>query len=441
MSSTFALQAREHGSTVLDRWLAGREGGHARAGVQPMGAALAGDHAVGTLTGSDLVKVLGLNAATASGQVVTPDTAMRVSAVYGCISLLAGAISTMPFGIYERKDGERSRVEHDYHWWLNESANDEMTSSAAWEYLVASKLFYGDGFGELLRPSYFSSRVIGLQPHHPLDVQPFRDDQGVKRYRVWDPVTGKWRVLDMADMIQLPSLGFDGLRSPSPITYAAREAIGVALGAEKYTAQFFGGGATFDYALSTDSRFDPGQLEALMKSLMAAYTISGNSRAPLMLTGGLKPAQLTINQKDAEVLATRLFTVEEICRIFGVPPFLVGHTQKSTSWGTGLEATGAAFVRYTLQRHLTPMGQELNRKLWPTRARYFVEHITAALERGDIKSRYEAYRIALGRAGEQPFIDVDEVRRLENMAPNPKLSRNPDAKPGDPEDPGADNAP
>jgi len=435
MTSQTQAQTIEHGSAVLHQWLAGRPGGYDRAGVKPR-SALVGDNAVGTLSGSDLVKVLGVSSATAAGQVVTPDTAMRVSAVYGCVSLLAGAIATLPVGIYERKGAERSRADHEYTWWLNESANEDMTSSEAWEYLIASKMFYGDGFGELLRPSHRSARITGLQPHHPLDVTPFRDKTGIKRFRLWDATTAEWRVVDSADMIQLTSLGFDGLRSPSPITYAAREAIGVALGSERYTAQFFGGGATFDYALSTEAKLNTEQITQLSQTLMTSYSISGNSRAPLMLTGGLKPAQLTVNQKDAEVLATRLFTVEEICRIFGVPPHMVGHTDKTTSWGSGIEQQGIGFVRYTLQRHLTPIAQELNRKLWPTRSRYFVEHVTAALERGDLKSRYEAYRIALGRAGEAAWIDEQEIRRLENMAPNDSLRRNPGAN-----DIGAQDAP
>jgi hypothetical protein len=138
----------------------------------------------------------------------------------------------------------------------------------------------------------------------------------------------------------------------------------------------------------------------------------------------MEPAQLSVNSKDAEILATRLFTVEEICRIFGVPPFMVGHTDKTTSWGAGVENMGIGFVRYTLQRHLTPIAQELNSKLWPVRQRYFVEHITAALERGDLKARYDAYRTALGRAGERPFISVDEIRRRENMPPNADLMIN-----------------
>lgn len=430
MTGILDLQAREHRSGVLDRWLAQRPGAFERAAVRPS-AWIGGDAPPGSLSADDLVKLISGANLTAAGQAVTPDNALRVSAVYACVSLISGALATMPVGVFERKDDERSRVQHAYSWWLNEEANDDMTSAAAWEYVTAAKLFYGDGFAELLRPSYVSTRVIGMRPHHPLDVHAFRDNQGIKRYRVYDQAAKGWRDVDAADMIQVPSLGYDGLRSPSPITYAARESIGMALGAEGYMAKFFSGGATFDYALKTASTLKSEQLQQLYDSLMRRESIAG-PRAPLILTGGLEPAQLSVNQKDAEVLATRLFTVEEICRIFGVPPHMVGHTDKTTSWGSGIEQQGIAFVRYTLQRHLTPLAQELNRKLWPSRERYFVEHITAALERGDLKSRYESYRIALGRAGEQPWMDTDEIRRIENMPPNQGLR---------PNEPGGPNAP
>jgi HK97 family phage portal protein len=216
-------------------------------------------------------------------------------------------------------------------------------------------------------------------------------------------------------MIHIPSMGFDGLTSPSPITYAAREAIGSAIAAERWSGKFFSEGATFDYALKTAQKLDKDQLEVLRLSLIGR---TQGGRGPLVLTGGLEPAQLSVNPKDAEILATRLFSVEEICRVLGVPPFMVGHAQKgSTNWGTGLEQQSMGFVRYNLSRDLVSMAQEFNRKLWPTRERYFVAHDTTALERGDMKSRYEAYRIAVGRAGEPGWMPPNEVRRLENMPP------------------------
>lgn len=423
------LEKTAHKSRVLESWIAGRDGASKRAGVAALD-----ENSSGGLTMSELANLLGAAHRSSSGAQVNAETAMRVSAAYGCMSLVAGAIATLPLGIYERKGNDRDSADHDYWWMLNEKASDGWTAAAGWEALLLSKLSHGDGFGEWIRPSPYSNRVSGWKPLKRQTVQPFKEGKEVY-YRI-TPDDGPMYVLDRADVIHLPSLGFDGLTSPSPLTYAALEAIGTALAAQEYTGRFLAGGGNFDYALKTGGDLDEDQLKALKASLIARAQNGG--RGPLILGGGLEPAQLSVNSKDAEILATRLFTVEEICRIFGVPPFMVGHTTKTTSWGSGISEMGMGFVRYTLQRHLTPIAQEVNSKLWPVRQRFFVEHITAALERGDIKARYEAYRTALGRAGEQPFMDATEIRRLENMPPNTKLNLNggtsaeqPDEAPGE----------
>lgn len=440
MSTMLNLTAQQRPSRVLGAWLAGRPDGAQRAGVQPAVQGL-GENAVTTnLNYTELLNVLGVAATSAAGVAVTPQSATRVSAVYACVARICGAISTLPLDIFERVGGSRSQIEHDYHWMLNERANEDMSSADAWTYLLSSKFFYGDGYAELMRPGVASSRVIGWMPHHPLRVTPFRENKTQRKYFRIQPEIGPAYVRDQADMVQLTSLGYDGLTSPSAITYAAREAIGTALAGQNFAGKFFSEGAAFDYALQTDHDLKAPQLEALRASLMARVQ---GSRAPLILTGGLKPAQLTINPKDAEILATRLFSVEEICRILGVPPHLVGHTEKASSWGTGMEAQGANFVRYTLRTHLVQIAQEFNHKLWPLRSRYFIEHDVAALQKGDMKSRFEAYRIALGRAGEQPFLSADEIRHAENMPPadlppNPSSST---AVPGDPAEPIEPNDP
>lgn len=419
------LTARRHQSRVLGQFLANRPGASERAAVQAFGS----NTTTSGLSYDDLIKLFSSANVGSSGIAVTPDTALRVSAVYGCVSRIAGAISTLPMGIFERlPGGERQPVEHDYHWMLNERACEEMSSADAWTYLISAKLFHGDGFAELLRPSIYSNRVIGWRPLDPRRVQPLRDSSTGQKYYVVQPEIGAAYTLDTADVVQITSLGYDGLCSPSPITYAAREVVSNALAAQQFSGKLFSEGATFDYALQTDQNLRPEQLKNLTDSLMARVR---GSRAPLVLTGGLKPAALTILPKDAEILATRIFSVEEICRIFGVPPHLVGHTEKTSSWGTGMAEQGGNFVRYTLMSHLVQIAQEFNHRLWPTRQRYFVEHITAALEKGDTKSRFEGYRAALGRAGEQPFMHVDEIRRAENLPPrelpaNPGASKTPD---------------
>jgi HK97 family phage portal protein len=432
-AAVFNLTAQQPGSRVLANWLAQRDGATQRAGLQPAPVAI-GENATRTnLTAEELLAYIGGAAVSSAGVNVTADAAMCVATVYACVDRITGAIKSLPFRVFERVGEARKPADHDYNWFFNERANADMSSADAWTYLLGGKFFYGDGFAELLRPSISSSRVIGWQPLHPLAVQPFRDAKTqVKYYRV-TRADGTVDVLDQADIVQLTSLGYDGLTSPSPITYAAREAVGAAIAGQQWSGRFFRDGATFDYALKTDSNLKAEQIETLRASLLSRQA---GTRAPLILTGGLAPAQLSVNPKDAELLASRLFTVEEICRIFGVPPHLVGHTQKDSSWGTGMEQQGGNFVRYTLMSHLVQLAQEFNHKLWPVRQRFFVEHVTAALERGDLKSRNESHRVAIGRAGEPGWMSVNEVRRIENLPPiegGDQLNQGaPNAQPTDP---------
>lgn len=417
MMQTFNMTAQAHGSRVLGDWIAGREGAAGRAGLLALGENEVTSS--GTSMG-ELASLLGASSRSVAGVNVTKETAMRVSVVYAAVALVSGAIASLPISIYERQS--REKVDHDYWYLLNENAGGAWTAFTFWEYMVSSKLFEGDGFAELVRSSVRSSKIIALKPHHPLSVDPFKKGDKLL-YRVNPSDGGPSYTLDSADMLQFPSLGFDGLRSPSPILKAGRDVIGSAIAAQDYSSRFFAGGANIDYALKAPGRLSGKQLDDLKVSLMARAASGG--RGPLILSGGLEPAQLSINSKDAEILATRLFGVEEISRMLGVPPHLIGHTDKQTSFGTGIEQQGIGFVRYALQRQLDPIKQELNRKFWPVRDRLFVEHVVEALERGDLKTRYEAYRIAMGRAGEMPWMDAREVRRRENLPANADLLRNP----------------
>lgn len=417
MTNHFNLTAKTHQSAKLGTWLASREGGAARAGVMPMIQAFGENSSTNNLTVDQLASALGAASTTASGVSVDEATAMKVTTVYGCVSLIAGTISTLPLPIYERVGDTRQRVDHDYWWMLNEQANTDITTCTAFEFLVMSRLLYGDGFAQLLRASPNSNRFIGWKPLHPNRVHPFRSTDGRLLYRITPEFGQAQYVVEPSDMLHVPSLGFNGLRSPSPITYNAREAVGTALAAEEFTSRFFSQGATFDIALKTAGKLNPEQAEALRTSYLARNGGNRNNRIPLVLAGGLEVEKLSITPADAALLPSRMFTVEELCRVFGVPPFMVGHTDKVSSWGTGVEQMGIGFVKYTLRRHLTPIEQEINRKLWPSRARYFVEYNTSALERGDYKTRMEGYRIGMGRAGERGWLAPNEIRKFENMAP------------------------
>jgi len=421
-AALFDLTARRHTSAVLARHGQAMQTARETGTLRPLAA---GENVVSTnLTADQLANLLGAATATHAGISVTEDIAMRVATVYACVSLIAGAIATLPLHIYERAGNERKRADHEYWWMLNEQPCEGYSAAAAWEALLLNKLVYGDGIARILRPSVMSSRAIGWKPYHRNHVSPFKASDGRMRYRFLED-DGSSSIVDQADVIHLPSLGFDGVSSPSPVTHYARETIGSLLAAERYSAKVYTSGGTFDYALKTPAKLQKEQTDALLASLTARANADPGTRVPLILSGGLDTAgAMSMNSKDAEIIASRMFGVQEICRMYGVPPHMVGHTDKTTSWGSGIEQQSIGFVRYTLQRHLTSVAQEFNRKLWPTRARFFVEHLTAALERGDLKTRFEAYRIALGRAGEPAWMLPDEIRRMENMAPEPGLNTN-----------------
>lgn len=351
-----------------------------------------------------------------AGPAVTEATAMRVSAVYACVALIAGAISTLPLQVYERTLDGRQRVDHPYFWLLNEQPDADYSAAVFWEYMVSARLFYGDCFAEIVRPSYRSNRVTGFKAHHPMRVYPFREANGDIFYRV-TPIVGAQYVVSPADMIHVPSLGFDGLTSPSPITYAAKQAIGTSLATAEFNARFFSNGARPDFALKTKANMSEDQAKMLRNTWSNRHQGAANSHLPAILTGGLEIQQLTMSAIDSQILQTAGWNLEEICRVLGVPGFMVGSTEKTTSWGSGVENMGRGFVKYTLLRDLRKFEQEFNRKLWPIREKHFVEFDVSGIERGDLKSENEALRVALGRAGEPGWMSKNEVRRIKLLPP------------------------
>jgi HK97 family phage portal protein len=138
---------------------------------------------------------------------------------------------------------------------------------------------------------------------------------------------------------------------------------------------------------------------------------------PLVFANGIKASPLTIKATDAQLLEARAFQVSEIARAFGVPPHMIGETTKATSWGTGIEQQTLGFVKFTLTQILRQIEQELNRKIWPERMRYFAEFNVNGLLRGDSKSRADYYRAALGGAQGDGWMVVNEVRKFENLEP------------------------
>jgi len=347
-----------------------------------------------------------------AGVSVNEKTAMKVSAVYACVGLIGGAISCIPLPIYQTKKGEREKIDHEYHYLLNREANKDYSAAVFWQTLIESVLLHGDGFARILRPSSVSHRAIGFEWYHKRDVSVFKHD-GMIFYALTKE--GVQEVVHSDDMIHVPGLGFDGLNGMSQITYVLRNSAGIALAADEFSADFFANGAKPDFALEYPGKVSPEQQDMIRNTWADRHQGASKRNLPALMTGGAKVHELTMNAEDAQLLTTRKFQVEDIARIFGVPPHMIGHTEKSSSWGTGVEQMSIGFVKYTLARHLRKIEQELNRKLFG-RSDTFVEFNTAGLERGDYKTRMEGYRVALGRAGEPGWMTVNEIRKKENQA-------------------------
>lgn len=399
------------GSIVLDRFMAERAA--ERAAISNASAIY--PSSVGT-TDSQLYEWLaGPGALSNAGPAVTERTAMSIGAVYACIGLIGGAISAMPLQIYKRTNIGRERVDHDAWWLLNEQPCACMSAAVMWEYLLWSLLLHGDAFAIIRRASPMSPKIMALEPIHPLSVRVQEVDDRLV-YTVTDADdTG---VYDQDDMLHIPGLGFNGTRGLSPLRYTARQTFGIALAADDYSARFFSNGGRPDYVVTLKSKMSEEAAKLFRETWMARYSGTRNAHVPAILNGdGADVKSLNMSPEEAQLLATRSFQAADVARIFGVPPHMIGITDKTTSWGSGIEQQSIGFVKYTLQRHLVKIEQEVNRKIFRRSLQLFAEFNTAGLERGDYKSRNEGYRIALGRAGEPGWMTVNEVRRLDNLPP------------------------
>lgn len=349
---------------------------------------------------------------------VTEKTAMTISAVYACVNLIAGAISALPVQIYRRQtDGERDQLHNDNLWWmLNEQFAPRWSAASGWEFLVQSLLFHGDAFAIILRNR--AGEVIGLEPRHPnwVSVIPSQDGSRLIYAVTNDPrvPNNDFKVYDQDDMIHVAGFGFDGFRSVSPLRHHLSMSGAVSLAAQDYSARFFSNSARPDIILSSDQPINKETADIIRDGWEQLYKGTANAHRPAVLGMGFKATPLTMTAEDAQLLATRQFQIEEIARAYGVPPFMIGHTEKTTSWGSGVETMGTGFVRFTLRQHLNKFQNEINRKFFRTAGK-FAEFDTFELERADIKTLFESFRVAIGRAGEPGFMTTDEVRLKLNM--------------------------
>ena len=338
---------------------------------------------------------------------ISEQSARAVSAVSACVNLIGGSIASIPLHTYRRaQDGDREAYKDALWWLLNERPMSGWSAATMWEYLVSSRLFHGDAFARIHRASRISPTVAGFEPIHPDRIE-VRKVDGRLHYVIapdpqgdaYDTVT-RTEVVDQDDMLHIAGPGFNGRRSLSQLQYALRNPAGIAAAADSQSAQFMADGARPDFALGA-WRHEGGAAGGSAPELDLAPHRAGCQEG----AGGAGRRHETA-PADAEQRRR-----PDDCHA-GLPgrgdlPSLRRsaihdrHTEKTTSWGSGIEQMSIGFVKYTLQRHLVAIEQELNHKLFKT-SRNFCEFVTAGLERGDTKSRFEAYRIALAAPASLP---------------------------------------
>lgn len=343
----------------------------------------------------------------AAGKSVTVDTAMSLATAWSCVRLLSETIGTLPLGVYERDGDARAPARgHPLYELLHDSPNADQTAAEFWEGAIACLCLWGNAYAE---KKFSGDRLVAIEPRRPDLMSVRRDERGRRSYRYSDP--GGQRVMSEDQVFHIRGFGVGGDVGLSPISYA-RQTMGTALAADETAAATFKNGLQLSGFLEIVGKSTPEQRDALV-DLFAKFAGSSQSGKVMPLPDGAKFVALGMSPEDAQLLATRAFHVEEICRWFRVPPFMVGHTEKSTSWGTGLEQQMIGFLTFSLRPYLTRIEQAIRKQIIAPaeRATIFAEFNLEGLMRAD-----SAGRAALYATFAQNGISTrNEIRSRENL--------------------------
>ena len=351
---------------------------------------------------------------TTSGKAVTERSAMQMTAVYSCVRILAEAVAGLPLHLYRYKEdgGKEKALDHPLYLLLHDEPNPEMSSFVFRETLMTHLLLWGNAYAQIIRNG--KGEVIALYPLMPNRMVVDRDIHGQLYYQYTrsteeaPTMKGVTVNLPPSDVLHIPGLGFDGLVGYSPIAMA-KNAIGMAIACEEYGAKFFANGAAPGGVLEHPGTIkDP---QRVRESWQSTFGGSGNSNKIAVLEEGMKYTPIGISPEQAQFLETRKFQINEIARIFRVPPHMVGDLEKSSF--SNIEQQSLEFVKYTLEPWLVRWEQSIQRTLFSPeeKKRYFAKFNVEGLLRGDYASRMSGY----ATARQNGWMSANDIRELENM--------------------------
>ena len=349
-----------------------------------------------------------------SGKAVTERSAMQMTAVYSCVRILAEAVAGLPLNLYRYTEdgGKEKAIDHPLYLLLHDEPNPEMSSFVFRETLMTHLLLWGNAYAQIIRNG--KGEVVALYPLMPNKMSVDRDSQGQLYYTYQRGTDEALRdknqtvILRPSDVLHIPGLGFDGLVGYSPIAMA-KNAIGMAIACEEYGAKFFANGAAPGGVLEHPGTIkDP---QRVRESWQSTFGGSGNASKIAVLEEGMKYTPIGISPEQAQFLETRKFQINEIARIFRVPPHMVGDLEKSSF--SNIEQQSLEFVKYTLEPWVIRWEQSIQRTLLSTheKARYFVKFNLEGLLRGDYQSRMNGY----ATARQNGWMSANDIRELENL--------------------------
>ena len=355
---------------------------------------------------------------TTSGKTVNERTALQTTAVYACVRILSETIASLPLHVYRYTEGGKAKdTEHVLYTLLHDEPNPDMTSFVFRETLMSHLLIWGNAYSQILRDR--SGQVIGLYPLLPDQMSVHRSEKG-KLYYVYnrseeDNPNFQEKgsiVLSQEEVLHIPGLGFDGLIGYSPIALA-KNAVGMTLACEEYGSSFFGNGANPGGVLE-----HPGILKDPAKvrdSWNAVYQGTRNAHKVAVLEEGMSYKQIGIPPEEAQFLETRKFQINEIARLFRIPPHMVGDLEKSSF--SNIEQQSLEFVKYTLDPWVVRFEQALKKSLLlpEEKKTHFIKFNVDGLLRGDYQSRMNGY--AIGR--QNGWLSTNDIRELEELNPIP----------------------
>lgn len=339
---------------------------------------------------------------------LSAQSVLKLSAVWACARLISETIATLPLGIYERTSaGKRPAPRHPLHFILHDQPNVDTTAAVHMEATVATMLLRGNARAEKLM---VGNNLVGIEFLHPDRLSRDRPRNGW-RYR--EEESGDERFIPDSRIWNIPGFSLDGKTGVSVIAYGAK-VFGAALAADTAASGTFERGLLPTVALKYPPVLTQDQRKEAREAL---ERLSGavNAGKPIILEGGTDAITIGIKPAEAQLLESRAFSVEEICRWFRVPPFMVGHSEKSTSWGTGLEQQMIGFLTFTLAPWLKRIEQSINLNLLAPgdRARYYAKFNVEGLLRADSVGRAALYASMVDHG----ISTRDECRELEDLEP------------------------